>query len=76
MIRNFNIKLEDKLYQQLKELCKGEESIMREYILQILEESINQNDLNQLPKDKTNLETYLNKGQRGSRNYGVKGQGW
>jgi len=76
MIRDFNIKLEDKLYQQLKELCKGEESTMREYILQILEESLNQNDLNQLPKDKTNLETYLNKGQRGSRNYGVKGQGW
>ncbi len=76
MIRDFNIKLEDKLYQQLKEFCKGEESAMREYILQILEESLNQNDLNQLPKDKTNLETYLNKGQRGSRNYGVKGQGW
>ena len=76
MIRDFNIKLEDKLYQQLKELCKGEESTMREYILQVLEESLNQSDLNQLPKDKTNLETYLNKGQRGSRNYGVKGQGW
>jgi len=76
MIRDFNIKLEDKLYQQLKDLCKGEESAMREYILKILEESLNQNDLNQLPKDKTNLETYLNKGQRGSRNYGVKGQGW
>jgi len=72
MIRDFNIKLEDKLYQQLKELCKGEESTMREYILKTLEESLNQNDLNQ----KTNLETYLNKGQRGSRNYGVKGQGW
>ena len=76
MIRNFNIELEDNLYQQLKELCKGEESAMREYILKILEESLNQNDLNQLPKDKTNFETYLNKGQRGSRNYGVKGQGW
>ena len=76
MIRDFNIKLEDKLYQQLKDLCKGEESVMREYILKILEESLNQNDLNQLPKDKTNLETYLSKGQRGSRNYGVKGQGW
>ena len=76
MIQNFNIKLEDKLYQRLKELCKGEESAMWEYILQILEESLNQNDLNQLPKDKTGLETYLNKGQRGSRNYGVKGQGW
>ena len=76
MIRNFNIKLEDKLYQQLKELCKGEESTMREYILQTLKERLKQNDLNKLSKDKTSLESYLNKGQRGSRNYGVKDQGW
>ena len=76
MIQNFNIKLEDKLYQQLKELRKGEDSTMREYILQILKESLNQNDLNHLSKDKTSLESYLKKGQRGSRNYGVKGQGW
>ena len=76
MIRNFNIELEDNLYQQLKELCKGEESTMREYILQTLKERLKQNDLNKLSKDKTSLESYLNKGQRGSRNYGVKGQGW
>ena len=76
MIRDFNIKLEDKLYQQLKELCKGEESAMREYILQTLKERLNQEELNKLSKDKTSLESYLNKGQRGTRNYGVKGQGW
>ena len=76
MIRNFNIELEDNLYQQLKELCKGEESTMREYILKTLKEKLNQNDLNKLSKDKKSLESYLNKGQGGSRNYGVKGQGW
>ena len=76
MIRNFNIELEEKLYQQLKELCKGEESAMQEYILQILKERLNQEELNKLSKDETSLESYLTKGQRGSRNYGVKGQGW
>jgi len=76
MTRNFNIQLDDKLYQQLKELCKGEESTMQEYIQQILKERIDQKELNKLSKDKTNLESYLNKGQEGSRNYGVKGQGW
>jgi len=76
MIRNFNIRLEDKLYQQLKELCKGEESTMREYILQTLKDRLKQNGLNKLSKDKKSLESYLNKGQGGSRNYGVKGQGW
>jgi len=76
MIRNFNIELEDNLYQQLKELCQGEESTMREFILQTLKERLNQNDLNKLSKDKASLKSYLNKGQGGSRNYGVKGQGW
>ena len=76
MIRDFNIKLEDKLYQQLKELCKGEESTMREYILQTLMERLKQAELNKLSRDKTGLISYLNKGQGGSRNYGVKGQGW
>ena len=76
MIRNFNIQLDDKLYQQLKELCKGEESTMQEYILQTLKERLKQKELTKLSKDKNSLESYLNKGQEGSRNYGVKGQGW
>ena len=76
MTRNFNIEMEDKLYQQLKELCKGEESTMKDYILQTLKKRLNQEELNKLSKDKTSLESYLNKGQGGSRNYGVKGQGW
>ena len=76
MTRNFNIEMEDKLYQQLKELCKREESTMQDYILQTLKKRLNQEELNKLSKDKTSLESYLTKGQRGSRNYGVKGQGW
>ena len=76
MTRNFNIEMEDKLYQQLKELCKGEESTMKDYILQTLKKRLNQEELNKLSKDETSLESYLTKGQRGSRNYGVKGQGW
>ena len=76
MTRNFNIEMEDKLYQQLKELCKGEKNTMQEYILLALKESLNQEELNKVSKDKTELESYLNKGNTGSRNYGVKGQGW
>ena len=76
MTRNFNIEMEDKLYQQLKELCKEEESTMQDYILQTLKKRLNQEELNKLSKDKTSLESYLTKGQRGSRNYGVKGLGW
>ena len=76
MTRNFNIEMEDKLYQQLKELCKGEESTMKDYILQTLKKRLNEEELNKLSKDETSLESYLTKGQRGSRNYGVKGQGW
>ena len=76
MTRNFNIEMEDELYQQLKELCKREESTMQDYILQTLKKRLNEEELNKLSKDETSLESYLTKGQRGSRNYGVKGQGW
>ena len=74
MIRNFNIELEDNLYQKLKELCKGDENEMKEYIKKALKNRLNQENLSNSPKD--SLDSYLSKGKAGSRNYGVKGQGW
>ncbi len=76
MTQKLNIELDDKVFQQLKKVCKGDESAMREYIVQTLKENFNQNDSTQSPKDKEDLESYLNKGQPGSRTYGIKGQGW
>ena len=74
MGQEFKIKLDDQVFQQLKELCAGDENKMKEYIKKALTERIDQEDPSHPPKD--SLKSYLNKGQAGSRNYGVKGQGW
>ena len=74
MSQGLKIELDDELFQQLKELCKGDENKMEEYIKKALKNRINQENLSNSPKD--SLDSYLSKGKAGSRNYGVKGQGW
>ena len=74
MDQGLKIQLDDQLFQQLKKLCKGDENMMKEYIKKSLKERIDKEDHPNSPKD--SLENYLSKGQSGSRNYGVKGQGW
>ncbi len=74
MSQELKIELDDQVFQQLKELCKGDKNKMREYINKALKSRINQEDPSYSQKD--SLESYLNKGNTGSRNYGVKGQGW
>ncbi len=74
MSQELKIELDDQIFQQLKELCKGDKNKMQEYIKKALKNRINQEDPSYPRKD--SLESYLNKGNAGSRNYGVKGQGW
>ena len=76
MSRKFQIELEDEVFSQLNELCKGDENVMQDYIIQTLKEKINQSKDNFSSGKKDSLEGYLEKSQPGSRNYGVKGQGW
>ncbi|MBC8283581.1 MAG: hypothetical protein H8E32_07185 [Nitrospinae bacterium] len=76
MSQEFKIELDDQVLQQLKKLCTGDKNAMEEYIVQALKDKINQNKHSHSPDGKDDLESYLNKGQPGSRNYGVKGQGW
>ena len=76
MVRKFKIELEDELFHQLNELWKGDENDIQAYIVHILKESLNKVSIRISSKEKDKLENYLSKGQPGSRNYGVKGQGW
>ena len=76
MKQNFNIEIEDEIFQKLHTLCKGDDEAIKEYIIQAIKHHVSQNDLSDSSEDKENLEDYLNKGKSGSRNYGVKGQGW
>lgn len=72
MARNFSFEVEEEFYQKLIKLFKNDEEALREYIIQSLKEKFENNET----PEKDNLESYLNKGTTGSRNYGVKGQGW
>jgi len=74
MVQELKIKLDDQIYKKLKKLCMGEENAMKDYVTEIIKEKINQPDSSS--NQKNSLENYLKKGQSGSRNYGVKGQGW
>jgi hypothetical protein len=74
MSQKFQIELDDQDFKKLKKLCMGNEKVMLEYIKKALKDKIKQEELPNSPKD--SLESYLSKGQSGSRNYGVKGQGW
>ena len=76
MGRKFEIVLEDELFHQLEDLCRNNKIATQDFIVQTLKEKLNQDNGKQSPKEKDCLEGYLKKGSSGSRNYGVKGQGW
>ena len=76
MKQKLNIELEDEIFQKLHTLCKGDNETIQEYIIQAIKHHVSQDDPSDSPEEKESLENYLNKGKLGSRNYGVKGQGW
>lgn len=76
MSRKLQIQLEDEVFYQLNEICKGNENVMQDYIVHTLKEKLNQSNEKISSSEKDNLETYLKKSRSGSRNYGIKGQGW
>ena len=76
MKHKINIELEGEIFQKLHTVCKGDDETIKKYIIQAIKHHVSQNDLSDSSEDKDNLEDYLNQGKSGSRNYGVKGQGW
>ena len=76
MSRKIQIELEEEVFHQLKKLCNGNESSMQENIVQNIKKNFNQSNDKIASEKKDSLEDYLKKGRTGSRNYGVKGQGW
>ncbi len=76
MKQKFDIELEEEIFQKLHTLCKGDDEAIKEYIIQAIKRHVSQDGSSDSSDDKESLEDYLNKGQSGSRNYGVKGQGW
>ena len=76
MKRNFNIEIEDEIFQKLHTRCGDDDKAIKEYIIKAIKHYVSQDNPSETSENKESLEAYLNKGQPGSRNYGVKGQGW
>lgn len=81
MKKKLTVSLDEKLYQTVHDLCKGNEEAMNDLVTKALEhqlakvkESKTSDSKNKL--DASGLQDYLKTDQPGSRNYGIKGQGW
>ena len=77
MKKKLTLNLDEKVYHRLLEHFKGDENALQEYVAGVLENhNPDGEDKPEPDKIKKGLEDYLNKGNAGTRSYGIKGQGW
>jgi hypothetical protein len=71
------ITLEDKTIESLKKLFNDDEAI-NDFIKKAIDNELKKNtgDKAEQKNDAEGLENYLKSGKIGSRDYGIKGQGW
>ncbi|MGV7220200.1 MAG: hypothetical protein ACQ9MH_01595 [Nitrospinales bacterium] len=70
--------LEGKTVESLNEIFKEDYESMRKFILKTIDDELKKYaDEKNTPKNNADgLEDYLKSGNTGSRDYGIKGQGW
>jgi macrodomain Ter protein organizer (MatP/YcbG family) len=77
MKKKLTIDLDEKFYQQLLKNFQGDENALKEHVAKILEnQTLDSEGKSESDEIKKGLEDYLNKGNTGTRSYGIKGQGW
>ncbi len=72
MNKEITLSLDEKTYERLSALCKGNEENIKDYVVKALEKQLALVS----EKEIQGLEDYLKNGNPGSRAYGIKGQGW
>ena len=70
MKKKLSIELSQDVYDRLLSRFQGSEDALIAFVTQFLETQANNKD------DLKGLEDYLKSGDAGSRQYGIKGQGW
>ncbi len=77
MNNKLTITLEDKVFSKLRDMCKDDEAVQNFAAKAITNElercRVEQSSSGQ---NSEGLEDYLQSGKSGSRDYGIKGQGW
>jgi hypothetical protein len=78
MKNKISIIFEDKIAESLRKIFKDDDEAIKKFILKAID-----NELKKYADEKTaseknadGLENYLKSGTVGSRDYGIKGQGW
>jgi hypothetical protein len=70
MKKKLSIELNQDVYDRLLSRFQGSEDALISFVIQFLETQAPPKD------DLKGLEDYLKSGEAGSRQYGIKGQGW
>jgi len=72
------ITLENKTFESLKEIFKDDDEAIRKFVFKAINSELKKiEDNKSSPKQNSDgLENYLKSGNAGSRDYGIKGQGW
>jgi hypothetical protein len=78
MKNKINITLEEKISNSLKEMFNNDEEAIQKFISKTIDAELkkiaDKKSTSQTNSD--GLEDYLKSGNTGSRDYGIKGQGW
>ena len=78
MTKDFKLPLSDALWKRLLEKFQGDENKIKQWITQLLENTIDSQEYQESKSDldASGLKDYLQSSKPGSREYGAKGQGW
>ena len=78
MKNKISITLDDKISKSLKEKFKDDDDAIQSFIFKAIDTELKKcAEEKPVPNDKSEgLENYLKSGNTGSRDYGIKGQGW
>jgi len=78
MKNKFTIILDDKVCGNLREIFKDDDEAIIKFVVQAINNELERcgGVQSSSRKNSEGLEDYLQSGDAGSRNYGIKGQGW
>lgn len=78
MKNKLTITLDDKVYLNLRELFKDDEQAIERFAARALNNELERfrRERSSANQNSEGLEDYLKSGNSGSRDYGIKGQGW
>lgn len=78
MKSKLTITLDDKVYLDLRELFKDDEQAIEQFAARAINNELERfrRERSSANQNSEGLEDYLKSGNTGSRDYGIKGQGW